>query len=115
MIAAGILILAGAILLGSNLIQPPGSGTSLSPTSIPKLPNAPTIAIATDSTAKIPRVTLEIAKQAFDGKTAVFVDVRDAESYAAGHIPGALSIPLANLQNQLNELKTSDWIITYCT
>ena len=43
------------------------------------------------------------------------MDVRDALSYATGHIPGALSIPLANLADHLNELKKDAWIITYCT
>jgi rhodanese-related sulfurtransferase len=45
----------------------------------------------------------------------VFLDVRYAEDYAAGHIPGALSIPLTELETRLGELDRTDWIITYCT
>lgn len=70
---------------------------------------------AEETFPEIPRVSLAKAKTALDAKSAVFVDVRDASSYAAGHIPGALSIPLARLQERLGELNRSAWIITYCT
>jgi 3-mercaptopyruvate sulfurtransferase SseA len=63
----------------------------------------------------ITRITLSDAKAAYDQKTAVFLDVRDADSYQAGHIPGAMNIPLTSLESRLNELKTGQWIITYCT
>jgi rhodanese-related sulfurtransferase len=45
----------------------------------------------------------------------VFVDVRSAGSYAASHIPGALSIPLGELDARLDELDPAARIITYCT
>lgn len=63
----------------------------------------------------IRRVSLVDAKTALDGKTAVFVDVRSLDSYQAGHIPGALNIPLPDLESRLNELSPQNWIITYCT
>ena len=63
----------------------------------------------------VARVSLADAKAAYDTHGAVFVDVRDAESYAQSHIPGALSIPLSELETRRSELKPSDWIITYCT
>lgn len=65
--------------------------------------------------SEIPRVRLEEAKAAFDTGAAVFVDVRSATSYEAAHIPGALSIPLADLEARLSELNPNQWIITYCT
>lgn len=61
------------------------------------------------------RVTLEESKAAFDNGAAVFVDVRSAEAYATSHIPGALSIPLAEIEGRLTELDPAQWIITYCT
>jgi len=64
---------------------------------------------------EISRVSLEDTKAAFDSGSGVFLDVRDANSYAAGHIPGALSFPLNNLPDRLSELNPQDWIITYCT
>jgi 3-mercaptopyruvate sulfurtransferase SseA len=61
----------------------------------------------------VPRVSLADSKAAYETGGAVFVDVRDAESYAQSHIPGALSIPLSELPNRIGELNPSDWIITY--
>lgn len=68
-----------------------------------------------DPLAEVARVSLEEAKRAFGSETAIFVDVRASASYAAGHIPGALSIPLAELEQRRNELDPQAWIITYCT
>jgi hypothetical protein len=64
---------------------------------------------------EIQRVPLQQAKAAFDARSAVFLDVRGASFYATAHIPGALNIPLADLETRLNELDPSQWIIPYCT
>ena len=42
------------------------------------------------------------------------VDVRPAEEFAAGHIPGAASIPLAELAERLDELPRDVEIVAYC-
>jgi rhodanese-related sulfurtransferase/predicted transcriptional regulator len=44
----------------------------------------------------------------------VLVDVRPAEEYAAGHIDGAVSIPLAELEQRLAELPDDVEIVAYC-
>lgn len=44
----------------------------------------------------------------------VVVDVRPVEEYAAGHIPGALSIPLEALRRRLRSLPKSKLIVAYC-
>ncbi len=67
------------------------------------------------SEAKYPRVQLKDALAAYNAHSAIFVDVRGADAYAQQHIPGALSIPLADLANNLSELPKNKWIITYCT
>ena len=61
----------------------------------------------------IPRVSIADAKAAYDIGSAVFVDVRDGNEYALSHIPGALSIPLAELPNRMKELDPTAWIIHY--
>jgi len=66
-----------------------------------------------ENLSQIARISLGEAKSAYDSSAAVFVDVRDAESYAQYHIPGALSIPLAELGDRTGELDPGDWIITY--
>jgi len=44
----------------------------------------------------------------------VLIDVRPAEEYAAGHIKGARSIPLDELEHQLGELPAGREIVAYC-
>ena len=65
----------------------------------------------------VPRVTVEEAKSAFEDGKAIIVDVRSAESFAAGHAAGAISIPLAEFENNIENLSLDkdQWIITYCT
>ncbi len=42
------------------------------------------------------------------------VDVRPPEEYAAGHLPGAINIPLAELDKHLGQFETSKEIVAYC-
>lgn len=42
------------------------------------------------------------------------IDVRPHEEYAAGHIPGALSIPLDELVHRLDELPAETEVVAYC-
>ena len=44
----------------------------------------------------------------------MLIDVRPEEEYNAGHIPNAVSIPLAQLKKRLNELPKNKTIIAYC-
>jgi rhodanese-related sulfurtransferase/predicted transcriptional regulator len=44
----------------------------------------------------------------------VLVDVRPPEEFAAGHIEGARSIPLAELERRLAELPADREIVAYC-
>jgi rhodanese-related sulfurtransferase/DNA-binding HxlR family transcriptional regulator len=44
----------------------------------------------------------------------VLIDVRPAEEYAAGHIEGARSVPLAELEQRLAELPEDTEIVAYC-
>ncbi|WP_374984207.1 ArsR/SmtB family transcription factor [Streptomyces fradiae] len=46
--------------------------------------------------------------------TATVIDVRPAEEYTAGHIPGALSIPLDQLESRLAEIPTGAEVVAYC-
>jgi rhodanese-related sulfurtransferase len=42
------------------------------------------------------------------------LDVRPNEEYGAGHIPGALSVPVAELEQRLAELPRDQEIVAYC-
>ena len=45
---------------------------------------------------------------------AVLIDVRPREEYIAGHLPGAVSIPLDELTARLKELKKGQEVVAYC-
>jgi rhodanese-related sulfurtransferase len=47
-------------------------------------------------------------------RDAVLVDVRPADEFEAGHIDGAQSIPLAELEQHLDELPSDREVIAYC-
>jgi rhodanese-related sulfurtransferase len=42
------------------------------------------------------------------------LDVRPREEYAAGHIPGAVSVPLAELAGYLKQLPEDREVVAYC-
>ncbi|MFQ5570958.1 MAG: ArsR/SmtB family transcription factor [Rhodothermales bacterium] len=42
------------------------------------------------------------------------IDVRPVEEYRAGHIPGAVSIPLKELEARLSELPEGEEVVAYC-
>ena len=78
-------------------------------------PVTPVVTATLDSVSQVQRVTLDQAKAAYDAGSAVFLDVRDAGSYEASHIPGAILMPVSELPNLYGELDPKAWIIPYCT
>jgi ArsR family transcriptional regulator len=48
------------------------------------------------------------------GGDAVILDVRPEDEYGLGHLPGALNIPLRQLEQRLAELPSKREIIAYC-
>ena len=42
------------------------------------------------------------------------LDVRPAEEYAAGHLPGAINVPIDQLENRLGKLSKKREIVAYC-
>ena len=63
----------------------------------------------------VQRITVADARARYDAGQATFVDVRDAEAYAAAHIPESLLLPLAELEAGIHSLSRDAEIITYCT
>ena len=56
----------------------------------------------------------ELARRLQDGDDLVVLDVRPAAEYAAGHLPGAVSIPVAELRRRLAELPADPEVVAYC-
>ncbi|MFQ6103455.1 MAG: ArsR/SmtB family transcription factor [Candidatus Glassbacteria bacterium] len=46
--------------------------------------------------------------------TVTVIDVRPEEEYRAGHVSGAISVPLNDLERRLSELPTDKEIVAYC-
>lgn len=42
------------------------------------------------------------------------IDVRPADEYALGHLPGAINVPLAELHSRLPDLKPAREVVAYC-
>jgi rhodanese-related sulfurtransferase/biotin operon repressor len=55
----------------------------------------------------------ELARRLQEGRVVV-LDVRPPEEYQAGHIAGAMSIPVKELSRRLKELPRSKEIVAYC-
>ncbi|GAA3119860.1 hypothetical protein GCM10010466_08370 [Planomonospora alba] len=55
----------------------------------------------------------ELLQRAAAGQVTV-LDVRPVEEFDAGHIPGAVCIPIDELPDRLNELPTDTEIVAYC-
>lgn len=53
-------------------------------------------------------------RRRIDERSVVVIDVRPAVEYQAGHIHGARSVPLAELQMRLKELRKKSEIVAYC-
>lgn len=68
-----------------------------------------------DELASVPRITLEAFKKLLASDGVIVLDVRDEASYGAGHIPGAISVPLHTVADRAAELKKAKKpIVTYC-
>ena len=55
----------------------------------------------------------ELLQRAKKGLVTV-LDVRPPEEYAAGHIRGAINVPVAELKKRLNEIPRGQEIVAYC-
>jgi rhodanese-related sulfurtransferase/DNA-binding transcriptional ArsR family regulator len=55
----------------------------------------------------------ELIQRLIDGNM-ILLDVRPTEEYAAGHLPDAISIPVADLEAHLSELPQDKEIVAYC-
>ena len=104
LVAGGVLlVLAFVMLLSQNRTSQTASLTSDSS------------GHEEESFPEIERVSLEEARAEFDSGTAIFVDVRGEQAYAAAHVAGSVSLPLTEIESRLGELDPNQWIITYCT
>ncbi|MCG8426457.1 MAG: metalloregulator ArsR/SmtB family transcription factor [Chromatiales bacterium] len=60
-----------------------------------------------------PVPALQLLERARAGVVTV-LDVRPPEEYAAGHLPGAINVPLDELERRLDELDPAQEVVAYC-
>lgn len=68
--------------------------------------------VAADGETKAPELASRIAR----GEAPVVLDVRSAEEYASGHVPGARNVPVDELAARLAELGSAREaeVVVYC-
>lgn len=67
-----------------------------------------------DSRDELEPVTLKELRQLMRQGDVTVLDVRPADEYDAGHIPGALSVPIPELKRRLREIPKAREVIAYC-
>jgi len=60
-----------------------------------------------------PVARTELLRRMRDGLVTV-IDTRPPEEFAAGHLPGALNVPLRELEHRLRDLPRDQEIVAYC-
>jgi rhodanese-related sulfurtransferase/DNA-binding transcriptional ArsR family regulator len=56
----------------------------------------------------------EELRRRLDAGDVTLIDVRPGDEFAAGHIPGALSVPVTELADRLRELPKRTEVVAYC-
>ena len=63
----------------------------------------------------VDNISAEHAKQLLDaGEKLVFIDMRPAKEYQQNRLPGARSLPIAEVANRFDEIPKSGRVVLYC-
>lgn len=104
----------------------PGTGDALTQTAPGTTPPAPVASTSAPLSAipssgpigdrsTVTRVAAEDVREQLKAGAITLIDVRDSNSYAAGHIPGAMHIQFASMEGQIGRIPKDKPIVTYCT
>ena len=74
-------------------------------------PNPPT----PDENASVKRISVTDLQSKVAAKQVTVIDVRDKTTFISSHIPGALHVPMAQVESQVTFLPKDKPIVTYCT
>lgn len=110
-----VAVVAGIFWMTNRSQEQPAEGFAEVPQQATSPLQRSVPAAAPQQIAAVDRITPEETKQLLDAGKAITIDVRDVESYVAGHIPGALQIPLQYVPGEIPWFPRDKKIITYCT
>jgi rhodanese-related sulfurtransferase len=114
-LGALILVVLGTYALNTVFAPgPPPATATPDPLAGVPLAAAPTPPWDPDQ-GLVPRISLHDFKNRFDRKDdMLIVDVRNEPSWVGGHIPGAIVMPVAEMQARIAEMPRNRDIILYC-
>jgi rhodanese-related sulfurtransferase len=70
---------------------------------------------ADQNPSNVARVSIDEAKTLMAKKQVILVDVRDMQSFALGHMPGARNVLFDDIPNHVEDLKKDGrLVVTYC-
>jgi hypothetical protein len=102
---------------GSTPGEPPigetSTGTSMPSTSAPISALPPSGPVGDRAT--VARIAPEDLRNQLNAGAVTLIDVRAADAYATGHIPGSINIPFASMEGQVDIIPKGKPIVTYCT
>jgi Rhodanese-like domain len=87
---------------------PPGAITTATTTS----PAPPQVQ---GDRSSVQRIAVEDLRAKMNRNEVTVVDVRDAGSFSAKHIAGAINIPFASVETMLDQIPKDKTIVTYCS
>ena len=83
-------------------------------TFVPLITPSPTPEGGALTKARVPRISVEVAKEMADAGEAILVDVRPKGTFGLAHIAGAISLPSDEVPDRYDELATDRLIVFYC-
>lgn len=93
--------------------------TTVAETTLPPVPEFDVVLAGAEFLGGIPEGflsvgDLEVFKEAIDTGGAYLIDVREVSEYEAGHIPGAVNIPIRELTSNLGAIPLDGPVFVYC-
>jgi len=122
-VIGGVIILLLLVVIFTNNNGNAGNNGVVAPTTVANNPVDPNKQLTVSSAeapptsaTDPPRMSLDAFKKLYDdpAQRPLIIDVRAAESYAAGHIKGAISFPESDVDARIAELPKDKLIIAYC-
>jgi 3-mercaptopyruvate sulfurtransferase SseA len=71
--------------------------------------------LAAQAIRNVPRISIDEVKALMAKNAVLLIDVRDPQSFAQAHIPGAINVPFDHIPNHVEAWKTEKrLLVTYC-